>query len=115
MIHKFIKAIDLQDNPEAWQSYEHYHQPGNVPTDVLQSICAEGFISMEIYRVDNRLIMIAEIDDTAIASKNGDASVVAQWDKTMNQLQHPLPGHNSWCDMQQVFNLKEHIQSTEEN
>ena len=112
MIRKICKAIDLKEDQELIKAYQNFHKPGNVPSDVLRSIQDEGFVSMEIYRVDNRLFMLAMIDDKLATASGPEkkSSVVIEWDRQMSQLQLPLKNHESWCDMQKIFDLSEHTE-----
>jgi L-rhamnose mutarotase len=55
---RYCLTVDLKDNPELIASYEAYHK--NVWPEILQSLSDSGIISMEIYRLMNRMFMILE-------------------------------------------------------
>jgi L-rhamnose mutarotase len=115
MITKVYKAIDLNEDKELIAMYEHLHKPGNVPTDVLRSIQDEGFICMEIYRVQNRLFMFAVIDENLKNPSPEKSDVVRNWDQKMLELQKPLEDQANWSDMQNIFSLADHIDLQEKN
>ena len=53
-------AVDLNNDKELIDSYEAYHQIGNIWPEITEGIRASGILVMEIYRVENRLFMIVE-------------------------------------------------------
>ena len=58
---RYCLALDLIDDPDLIEEYEGYHK--NVWPEILDSIKHSGIMSMEIYRVENRLFMIMETDE----------------------------------------------------
>jgi len=115
MIRKVCMAIDLEDNENVIAEYENFHKPGNVPVEVLRSIRDDGFLSMEIYRFENRLFMIATMDDSHKTIRREKGDVVNAWDARMSALQMPIKNAKSWREMQLIFDLSEHVEIPEEN
>src|SRR5690349_19060760 len=94
-MNKYCLSLDLKDDAELIKEYERWHQPGNVPAEVVKSIRDAGITNMEIYRVANRLFMIMETDDTfdfdRKAMMDNDNPHVQEWEKLMWNFQQSLP------------------------
>src|SRR5688572_30116856 len=90
---RYTLALDLIDDPSKIREYEEYHK--NVWPEIKKSITEAGILSMEIYRVGNRLFMIIEAaDDFSFDRKkqlDGSNPRVAEWEKLMWNFQQPLP------------------------
>lgn len=106
-----VLALDLVDAPEAIAEYEHVHRPGGPPQAVTDSIRAAGIRTMNIFRVADRLVMIAEVEDDfagfgAEPAGQPDPEVQA-WDAAMAALQRPIPGSGAtgWAEMRAVYRL----------
>ncbi|MCW3169988.1 L-rhamnose mutarotase [Chryseobacterium sp. 09-1422] len=107
---KFCLALDLIDDPELIAEYENYHQ--NIWPEVRQSILDSGIINMEIYRVQNRLFMIIEAEDSfSFESKNNldqNNPKVQEWEELMWKFQQQLPDSKAgekWRLMDRIFSL----------
>jgi L-rhamnose mutarotase len=110
-VKRYCLALDLKDDPELIAEYEEYHR--NVWPEVLQSITAAGILQMEIYRVNNRLIMVMETNDDFSFERKAaidEASAkVQEWEFLMWKYQTTLPGSKpgqKWMLMEKVFSLK---------
>lgn len=107
---KFCLALDLIDDPELIAEYEKYHQ--NVWPEIKQSILNSGITNMEIYRVQNRLLMIMETDDNFSFEAKNEADKnnpkVQEWESLMAKFQqllpHSKPGEK-WQLMDKIFSL----------
>jgi L-rhamnose mutarotase len=105
-------ALDLIDDPELIAEYERWHQPENAWPEVTAAIKAAGILSLEIYRVENRLFMIMEVSDeySSEAKASGDAQnpKVAAWEALMWKFQQALksakPGEK-WIPMRRIYSL----------
>jgi len=107
---KFCLALDLIDDSELIAEYEKYHE--NIWPEIKQSILDSGIKSMEIYRVQNRLFMMIEAEESFSfdaknkADKNNPK--VQEWEELMwkfqQQLPHSKPGEK-WKLMDKVFSL----------
>lgn len=107
---KFCLALDLIDDPKLISEYEKYHQ--NVWPEIKQSILDSGIINMEIYRVQNRLMMIIEADENfSFEAKNeldNNNTKVQEWENLMSKFQQQLPNSKpgeKWLLMDKVFSL----------
>jgi L-rhamnose mutarotase len=109
-------ALDLKDDPALIAEYERWHQPGNVPQEILDSIRAAGIRDMQIFRAGNRLFMVIEVDEgfspDAKAAADAANPRVQAWETLMEQFQQPLPfakACESWVPMTRMFSLKEAV------
>ena len=105
-------ALDLKNDPALIAEYELHHK--NVWPEILKSIKDSGIISMDIYRVSNRLFMIMEVNDVFSFEKKQQAdtnnSKVQEWEELMWEYQQPLEGSakgEKWKLMDKIFELKE--------
>ena|SRR6185437_12819050 len=107
-------ALDLKDDPVLIAEYERWHEPGNVPREVVDSIGTAGIRDMEIFRAGNRLFMVMEADedfspDAKAAADAADPRVQA-WETLMSKFQQPLPfakAGEKWVPMTRMFSLRE--------
>lgn len=107
---KFCLALDLIDDPELIAEYENYHK--NIWPEVRQSILDSGITNMEIYRVQNRLFMIIEAEDSFSFEAKNDLDQnnpkVQEWEELMWKFQHQLPhskAEEKWRLMDRIFSL----------
>lgn len=107
---KFCLSLDLIDDPELISEYEKYHQ--NVWPEVKQSILDSGITNMEIYRIQNRLVMIIDTNENfSFETKNeldNNNPKVQEWEKLMSKFQQQLPDSKpgeKWLLMDKVFSL----------
>ncbi|KQT18020.1 L-fucose mutarotase [Chryseobacterium sp. Leaf404] len=107
---KFCLALDLIDDPELIAEYENYHQ--NIWSEVRHSILDSGIVNMEIYRVENRLMMIVEADKNFSFEAKNEADknnpTVQEWEELMWKFQQKLPNSKAgekWRLMDKIFSL----------
>ncbi|UZT99260.1 L-rhamnose mutarotase [Chryseobacterium fluminis] len=107
---KFCLALDLIDDPQSIAEYEKYHQ--NVWPQIKQSILDSGITCMEIYRIQNRLMMIIEVNDhfsfEAKDELDKNNPKVQEWEELMSKFQQPLPNSKpgeKWQLMDKIFSL----------
>lgn len=106
-----VLAIDLKDDSVV-ETYRDYHR--RVWPEVLESMRASGVISMEIYLLGTRLVMIAELEDgsdlrRAFATRIASSPRVAEWERLMMSFQQPAPGAGKgewWTAMERVFEYR---------
>jgi L-rhamnose mutarotase len=115
MSQRICLALDLVDDPALMAEYERWHEVGNVPPEVIDSIRDYGIENMEIFRAGNRMFMIIDASDSYSAEVKNAADAanpaVIAWDKMMRQFQRPIPAagpDGSWLAMDRVFRLTEH-------
>lgn len=105
-------ALDLRDDAELIAEYERHHEAQNAWPEITQSIKGAGIEEMEIYRIENRLFMIMEVDESfdpeAKASADAHNPKVQEWEKLMWKFQQPLasagPGEK-WLEMRCIYQL----------
>jgi len=109
-MQKFCLALDLKDDAQLIAEYEAYHR--SVWPEVQKSITDAGILSMEIYRVYNRLFMIIEANDEFSfqqkAAADAGNTAVSQWETLMWRFQQPLAQSGAgekWVLMEKIFQL----------
>ncbi|CAE6747721.1 L-rhamnose mutarotase [Paraburkholderia nemoris] len=106
-------ALDLKDDPNLIARYEALHR--QVWPDVVRHIREHGVLSMDIYRLGTRLLMIMETDDAIfdadrMARAAETDAAVRQWEDLMWRFQAPTPWTptgQKWMPMQRIFDLRE--------
>lgn len=108
---RHVLALDLKDDPRLISEYEEYHR--NIWPEIQKSIESSGIEQMEIYRIENRLVMIMEVKDSFSfeAKDKADAAnpKVQKWEELMWKYQQALPSANpgeKWLPMNKIFSLK---------
>ena len=109
---RYCLALDLKNDEALIAEYEEYHR--NVWPEILQSIKAAGIAQMEIYRINNRLFMIMEVNDDFSFEKKSAADAsnkkVQEWEELMWKYQQALPlskPGEKWVLMEKIFSLKD--------
>jgi L-rhamnose mutarotase len=105
-------ALDLHDDPALIAEYERWHNPEAIWPEIVESITAAGVRDMEIYRVDDRLVLIMDVDEDYSAEAKAAADHanprVQAWEALMSTFQKPLPGSapgEKWRPMVRIFSL----------
>jgi L-rhamnose mutarotase len=106
---RIVRALDLVDDAGLISAYEAAHAAGQVPPAVIRDIREQGYLTMEIWRVADRLVMIAEVaDDYPRAGDPALAPAVGAWEARMDLHQRPiLQGGPKWAEMRRIFSLDE--------
>jgi L-rhamnose mutarotase len=108
---RYCLALDLKDDPKLIAAYEQHHE--KVWPEILESISSSGILSMEIYRVENRLFMIMEtepgfrVDHKEAADESNQK--VREWEELMWRYQQTLPNSKpgeKWRIMERIFVLE---------
>jgi L-rhamnose mutarotase len=106
----YYLALDLKDDPALIAEYEAFHRI--VWPEIIQSIKESGIEKMEIYRVNNRLFMIMETNDSFNFERKTTADAVnekvQQWEALMWKYQQAMPGSKpgeKWVLMEKIFSL----------
>lgn len=107
---KYCFALDLKDDPGLINEYEKWHR--SVWPEIIDSITTSGISSMEIYRVQNRLFMIMETNESFSFDKKQEQDnsnpKVQEWETLMSKYQQLLPGSKAgekWILMNKIFEL----------
>ena len=107
MTRRWVRLMDLRDDPDVIARYEEAHRPGNVPAAVLDSQRRNGIVSMEIYRFGRRLMMIMEVgedfDPKGLANDEAAIFEIADWHHRMDALQCPLQESGGWAVPDLIF------------
>jgi L-rhamnose mutarotase len=80
---RFCLTLDLKDDPIMIQEYEYWHQKDHIWPEIPAGIRSVGILSMEIYRIHNRLFMII------------DTGPEFDFERDMERLSH-LPRQSEW-------------------
>lgn len=107
---RYCLALDLKDDPVLIAEYERYHEA--VWPEVLQSLRDAGITDMEIYRVENRLVLIMDTADDFSLDRKAEMDAanpkVQVWETLMWRYQAALPSAQpgqKWVLMKKVFEL----------
>lgn len=109
LLKRYCFALDLKNDNQLIAEYEQYHK--NVSEYITDSIKKAGIHVMDIYRIENRLFMIMEVDESFSFDRkkhmdNNDV-LVQEWETLMAEYQQPLPSSNGekWMLMNKIFSL----------
>lgn len=110
MFMRFCLTLDLKNDPALIAAYEAMHRA--VWPEILASILQAGIVQMEIYRLENRLMMILEADDTFSFEQKALLEAgnpkVQEWEALMWHYQQALPTARpgeKWMQMTKIFEL----------
>jgi L-rhamnose mutarotase len=116
MSRRCCLTLDLVNDAALIAEYEAYHAPGAAWPEVVADIRASGIESMEIWRMDERCMMIIEVTDDYPRAQVGPTSeIVARWNTLMARYQKPLPGAPvgvRWAPMKRIYRLDDASQIT---
>jgi L-rhamnose mutarotase len=103
-----VYALDLVDDAPLIAAYEARHATGAVWPQVLEGIRRQGCLSMEIWRVDTRLVMIAEVEaDFPRPLQPSLREAAEAWEAEMDIYQRPLQRDGpKWTPMTRIFALE---------
>lgn len=109
---RYCLALDLKDDPELIAEYRRYHQPGNVPREVIEQARSHGILREEIYLLGTRMVMVIETEDrfsfAAKAASDQASSEIQAWEKLMWRFQKALPQARpgeKWMLMEKISDL----------
>ena len=110
-MRRYCLALDLKNDPALIAEYEQWHR--NVWPENEKNILDSGVINLEIYRVDTRMFMILEVDESFTFERKAamDASnvKVQEWEALMWKFQQALPDSRpgeKWRLMDLMYELK---------
>jgi L-rhamnose mutarotase len=108
MSRRYVLALDLKDDPQLIAEYEARHR--RVWPEILDSIRRSGILSMEIYRLRTRLMMVMEVADDFSFERKAAADLtdlkVQAWESLMWAYQQAVPGGPpgaKWQLMERIF------------
>jgi L-rhamnose mutarotase len=107
---RYCLALDLKDDPQLIAEYEAHHR--KVWPEILKSIRDAGIEQLEIYRIENRLFMIMEVNGSFSLERKGSMDAanpkVQEWETLMWDYQQALPSAKpgeKWLLMDKIFEL----------
>ena len=110
MSHRHCFALDLKNDPGLIADYEKHHR--EVWPAIIQSIKEAGIVDLQIYRIENRLFMIMEVNDNFSFERKNVADAanpeVQRWEELMWTYQQALPAAKpgeKWMKMDKIFQL----------
>lgn len=109
---RYCLTLDLKDDDKLMEAYERYHQPGKIWPEIPEGIKSCGILTMDIYRVSTRLVMIMEtVDEFELKSgfeKMAGLPYQKEWAALMDTMQQrpafAAPDEH-WVEMKQIFRL----------
>ncbi|MEO9805013.1 MAG: L-rhamnose mutarotase [Reichenbachiella sp.] len=108
---RYCLALDLIDNPELISAYEESHK--KVWPEVITNIKNAGIEHLELYRVENRLMMVMEVNDTFSFDRKAEMDEsneqVQEWERLMWKYQQALPNTKpgeKWRLMKNIFSME---------
>lgn len=118
MVRQEVLVLDTVDDPTQIARYVDYHQPGNVPKAVLDSIrSGTGIVNMRIFNFASRLVMIMDVEDDFSferkAGLDGSNEQVSQWEALMDAFQVPIQDPSGvqtakWKVTTKCFDVSQH-------
>jgi len=116
-MRRFVFTVDLKDDPPAIAAYREYHQ--RVWPEVIDSLRRAGIMTMDIYLLERRAVMVLETDGRdpgrCFAMHRAAGPRVAEWEALMQSLQQPPPGGQPgewWVQMEPVFSLESEVDTS---
>jgi L-rhamnose mutarotase len=113
---RYVLTLDLKDDPAAIAAYREYHR--RVWPEVIDSLRHAGIVTMDIYLLERRAVMILLTDGrdpaSCFAMHQAAGPRVAEWEALMQSLQQPPPGGQPgewWVQMEPVFSLESETDS----
>jgi L-rhamnose mutarotase len=108
---QYTFALDLVNDPQLIMEYENFHRA--VWPEIESSILEAGVTKMQIFRFEDRLFMIMEVDDSFSFEKKAHMDEhnpkVQEWEQLMWKYQSAIPGakeNEKWVLMNKIFELK---------
>ena len=111
-VKRYCQILEIENNPELIRLYRECHSAAKHWKEIRDGIREVGILEMELYIVDNRVIMIVETPldfdwDTAMEHLAG-LPRQAEWEEFVSQFQGCSPEETSnqkWTMMERMFNL----------
>ncbi len=104
---RLVLALDLVADAALIAAYRARHAPGAVWADIVRDIRDRGILDMEIWQVEDRLVMI--VDVAADYPRPADPALqetVARWEAEMDGYQRPIRDDGpKWLPMERIFAL----------
>lgn len=109
-MQRFVKILNLVDNPEAIAGYKKVHD--EIWPEIVKGIREVGISMMDIYILGNQAVMIMEIGDdidvNEAMTRLATLPRQQEWEEHVSRFQQCLPGDTSdekWKQMEKIFEL----------
>jgi L-rhamnose mutarotase len=110
---RLFLALDLKPDDRLIKEYEDRHRPGAVWPEIIADLVREGWLEMEIWRLENRLILTGVVSDDFPRGARDPAvqKIWERWQSEMDRYQERLSPDPDvkWVEMKRVFDLAEHL------
>jgi L-rhamnose mutarotase len=107
---RYCFTLDLINDPILIEEYEAWHR--DVWPEVIANIRNAGIVAMEIYRFENRLMMVIKVNPGYTHERKMALDLannkVQEWELLMWKYQQAVPGAQpgeKWVQMKKIFEL----------
>ena len=111
---RYVQTLDLKDDPAMIEAYRRCHSAEHHWKEIREGIKAVGILEMEIYILNNRLVMIvdtpADFDWDKAMAKLATLPRQAEWEQYVSAFQQCAANATSdekWNMMERMFYLYE--------
>lgn len=109
---RYCQTLDLKNDPELIKAYQKYHSESEMWPEILEGIRSVGILEMELYQLEERLIMIVETPldfdwDTAM-ERLATLPRQAEWEAFVSRFQRcssESTSNEKWKMMTRIFHL----------
>lgn len=109
---RYVQMLDLHNDPELIRQYIYYHSPEGIWPEILDGLKKSGVLEMEIYQLEDRLVMIVELDANDnwedIMSRMGKTPRQEEWEAFVSRFQKAKSDSKSeekWHMMNRIFHI----------
>lgn len=109
-MQRFVKILNLVNDPEAIASYKKVHD--EIWPEIVMGIRSVGITAMDLYLHGNTAVMIMEVpDDIDVDTAMRRLTTLprqAEWEEHVAKFQQCMPGDTSdekWKLMDKIFSL----------
>lgn len=113
-VKRYVQTISLKDDPELALRYRELHSRSHFWNEIKEGIKAVGILEMELYILDNHVVMIVEtpldFDWDAAMSRLATLPRQQEWEDVVAAFQQCREGTTSdekWQMMERMFHLYE--------
>ncbi len=114
-VKRYCQVLDLKDDPQLIAEYIEQHSERGAWPEIVAGIREVGILEMELYLVENRLVMIVEapldFDWDSAMSRLATLPRQSEWEDHVAKYQVCKEGSTSdekWKMMQRIFHLYEY-------
>lgn len=110
---RYCKALKLEDDPVLIEEYKKVHAPGACWPEITQGMKEVGIVDMEIYRLNNQLLMIMdtvpEFDHEKAMKELATKPRQSEWEAYVSRFQKTsaeATADEKWQLMERIFKLE---------